>query len=35
MRIFIYTINSETGKEEQCMLETRTTGFKEKITNIF
>ncbi len=35
MRVFIYTINSEVGKEEQCMRETRTTEFKEKITNTF
>lgn len=35
MRVFAYTINSEIGKEEQCMRETRTTEFKEKITNTF
>ena len=35
MRVFAYTINSEIGKEEQCMHETRTTEFKEKITNTF
>ena len=35
MRVSAYTINSEIGKEEQCMRETRTTEFKEKITNTF
>ena len=35
LRISSYNINSKIGKGEQCMRETRTTEFKEMITNTF
>ena len=33
--VFAYNISSKIGKGERCMRETRTTEFKEKITNTF
>ena len=35
MAVSAYNRSSKTGKEGQCMRETRTTEFKETITNTF
>ncbi len=35
LRISAYDISNKIGKGEQCMRETKTTEFKEMITNTF